>query len=287
MKVTNRSYPFPVLRDQSDDYYSTHFIASVTNMSEDENFIYINFDFSLNNNELKELIHEKKCFYGIHLECPKTHFRKVFKTYSEKYEIKISKELLRLNVEINTFIIAAETIKDYYSDFFNFDYEGSAFDIDKGSRLAVGNLINIDIEENDEHQDASPIFIYRKSAKLNPDPIEIITNAETVIIELSPQNFKLLNNIKNNQSSFIECSIGLPIIVQLLEKFKNDSITDQNSRWTKAISAKLASLNITFEDDEPDLVNIANKIMGDALSRGLLSMKEVIFSVDNEDEGVV
>lgn len=69
----NRLFPYPILYTDNDDYVDYYFNI-VVNMTEDLNFICLQFKVALDNEKLLRLIRNGSSCFLIHLECTTTSF---------------------------------------------------------------------------------------------------------------------------------------------------------------------------------------------------------------------
>lgn len=276
MRVTTRTYPYPVLRRGNDDFVGSKFTCNLKLGKLSDKMFHFKFSFSLENSYLQELIDQDVAFFGIHIECQRTRLRKTFKTCDNTLEISLEKKDCREKIEICTFIIAKTTIEEYYSEKFNEDYDGATFRVEKGSRLSEGNRFDLKVIEEDEYELSNPLFIIQRNNKPNPPSIEINTENDTIIVYLSPGNFDDFKQKKNVYRDFISSSIGLPVVTYLIERLREEDEFDK--RWSKILGGKIAESGL----EDVDSLVAANIILDDSLTKGFNFMK---FKLDQNEEG--
>ncbi|MBE2973414.1 hypothetical protein [Priestia megaterium] len=278
MRITDRSYPYPVLRVNNDDFQSSSFNCSLQEGKLSDEKFNFKINFLLNNKDLQKLINESKAFFGIHIECQRTRLRKVFKSTENYYEFSLKKTDCREKIEIRTFVIANSTINNYSSGNFNEDYEGVSFQVEKGSRLAVGTPYDIKIEENDQYDLDDPLFVIKNNRQLNAPALQVNSENEVVIVYLSQENFSICTGLVNIYGDFIASSIGIPVITYLVEKLKDEENNDK--RWAKVLRNKIEELKL---GDEESIV-IANSILKDPLTKGINFMKYIKEQTQDQEE---
>jgi hypothetical protein len=277
LKVTKRSYPFPVLTRDKDDFVNVSFTSEIIEQDSDDNIFKFNIIFQLTDQAIKKNIDSHKAYYGIHVECPKTRSREIFKTHADEYTFTIEKKNYREKLEICTFIITSEKIEEYYSPNFNPDYDDTVFNIAKGSRLAIGDYFDLRIDEEEIYEKGNPIFLIQKNLGGNSEAVDIRLEEDVVIVLLSEQNFEFYNNMQKSQREFINATIGVNVLTYLLEKIKMDEYQDK--RWAKVLTHKINTLNLV---DEESLI-AANKILLDPISKSLSIINNITDS-DEEEE---
>lgn len=124
MRIKNRLSPYPILNNFGDDYIDSSFTVEYevnTQFTE----IYGRLSFDLKNDEIKKLLDEKKAAYSVHIECPSTCYRDVLLSDDEEIEFKINASSVSKIIEIRTFIILTESVKNFESKKFHPDYRKS------------------------------------------------------------------------------------------------------------------------------------------------------------------
>ena len=137
MRVKSRLSPYPILDNYGDDYVNSSFDAEyemTTQFSE----IYAKIRFHLENKEIEELIKNEKAQYLVHVECPSTCFRMKFSSTENEIEFKLSSVNLAKILEIRTFIVLTQDIKNFKSVDFHPDYLGETFNLFKHQIIAIG-----------------------------------------------------------------------------------------------------------------------------------------------------
>lgn len=280
MKITDRSYPYPVLRKGNDDIVDSVFECNLQHTKHSIEKFHFKMTFKLENIHLQELISQNKAYFGIHVECQRTRLRKIFKMSDTTIEFDLEKKDCREKVEICTFIIANTLIANYCSEKFNEDYEGIAFRVEKGSRLALGSSFIIDVKEDDEYELSNPLFIIQKNNLPNPPSWEINTEDDLVIVSLSPDNFdKCKSMVKNNTyKEYITSSIGISVMMYLIERLREDVESDR--RWAKLLRNKIEGLGL----EDTDSLVVANTILEDSLTRGINFMKILMEQGEGDED---
>ncbi len=279
MKISLRNFPHPVLRHSTDDYRQSTFDVELFVEPKGDDYI-VQGNFVLNCIELESLIKEHKASYVIHLECKATRYRNVRKTRDSTLKWPIPCSLLNERVEVCVLMTADDDVVGYCSKDFHEDFQGIAFDIMRGSILAVGYQGSFDADqEMDTLITPSSIFSVVQNKREDPFPIEVDLNTEKIQILLSPDNFtkyRLLYN--DSQWKHVLASILVfPILVHVLEKIAADSgelLSFEDNRWYRSLQKKLKEDGLERSlDDGFSAVSLANQIIGDVVSSSLIDIE--------------
>lgn len=149
MEIKNRLYPHPVLRENNDDYINSSFEMDLS-YERDIKRLKLNISFKLNNKTLEKMILDEKAQYVIHIECPKTSYRKIITTTEKILSENLKDENILGKIQVTSFIVVKENILDYENESFNSDYFGMKFNLEKGTILAIGDSYKIDVDKEKE-----------------------------------------------------------------------------------------------------------------------------------------
>lgn len=282
MQINYRQYPHPVLSYFSDDLVRCAFQTTLKTAATKTTY---KFDLvaKTSNQDLNTLIKDKKAAFSIHIECPTTRFRRIYKTYEEQHSFEISSDLLDGRVQVCAFIIAGENIPNYKNSNFHSDYGNMTFKVQKGDILAVDRDRTFDAEKNIDPLKRIPsIFQVRKNNNENPTPFDLDLDSHKVVIMLSPENYeqyKFLSQAQDLQSTMSSMLI-LPALIELLERIKsgatgNENMEYEDLRWYRVLTNRLREFGINVEDvnsfTDSTLV-IAQKLIGDPLLPSLKTL---------------
>lgn len=165
MNISEKRYPYPVLKPEGDDYEGSSFDVAIEVLQSSET-VAITFGAELKDDGLRRLIGvEHRAEIVCHLECPKTVYRQVVKVGlpvcekagdGEKVTLEIPTAALSGDVSVCPFIVATEDIPDYTNESFNPDYECEAFAIETGAVMAEGRQKTFEVVTAKEALDLSP-----------------------------------------------------------------------------------------------------------------------------------
>jgi hypothetical protein len=287
MKVNERLYPHPVLSYYSDDVIDSSLVVSITPAEYVDKYK-LDIEFTLDNPALQNLLLNQKVAFAIHIECAKTGYRALFKSFNNIYQEFIPEENLNGRVEVCSFIIANDNIFQYKNEKFHSDYNEASFQVKKGDVLAIAKDIYFDAEKNaDPLRRISSIFRVRE----NPDiksSYDINIEGEYIVIYLSKENFSAFSKlqIEATQRPLLISMLIVPALVYVIEYISSESAHAEeleSKKWYRAIDKKMREHNYPL--DEPDnwtslTPSIAIELIGDQLSSALVN----ILAIDEEAE---
>jgi len=200
MKLSKRSFPFPVLGNGDDVLDAA--LQSVLEISSDQDNYYIDVSINCSSKTINGLIAKKHASFSVHLECSNTVFRKSVSFYENKKRIAIPHFQLNDAVEVNVFVCAQKSIPDYRVDGAHEDYGDASFSIQEGDMLAIGGgLIFYAEPQNDSMKNIASIIQIQVSTKEGDRPMEIDLNGDKISVTLSKNDFESYNPLMANKVS--------------------------------------------------------------------------------------
>lgn len=207
MNISDKRYPYPVLRPDGDDYEGSAFDVALEVVQTPEK-VTLTLTPTLRDNGLRQLIGVARAAKIIcHVECPKTVYRTsvdvampVCETASEaeRTVFEIAAADLSGLVSVCPFIVATSDIPDYSNEAFNPDYEGEAFSIESGAVLAEGRQKTCFVDTAKEALELSPsIFtITRGGDQLKVPALD--WSGQKLVIKLPENAYEQYNILKDN-----------------------------------------------------------------------------------------
>ena len=256
-----RSYPYPVLRPDSDDFVDTVFKVDWDEPKELPNAKY-EFVFTVTNTckEIRDLITEGKAVYMLRFVCKTTLCRRTF-TFSEDIcRIQLSLPDFLNYVIITPMIVALNDIENYSCEAFHPDYQGLEISVRMGDVLAISHPLYFDAPAAPEIQEnPESIIHFRKSNRPNPPTIQIDDGSHCIYIELSPDMHEILQKIGSDTSEWagkepiIMSMFAIPALAEVLGRsFTEDKIEDAEANgltWFKVIRDRFVKLGLISLDE--------------------------------------
>lgn len=256
MKISSsRLYPYPILSPMYDDYVNSTFKIEVKAYKKVKKLL-LRIHCELQNDELLELIKEKKAKVVCHFECPKTKFRYLtdLKLADNSFEIKSSD--INNQLQIIAFIIAKDSIEHFNSKDFNKDYGNAKFSFEPCAILAISNQLVIPIEKDIYELSNVPSIIsvvpYNEE-KNNKRMIVDMDSDDKIRILLFQDEYKKYAELGNGISNFtpiLYSILIIPALIYVFETLKSDESVFQlyeSKRWFKVLKKKLESMDKKFD----------------------------------------
>ena len=273
MDIKYRLYPHPVLWDKSDDYQKSSFNCSITIERDVKQFI-LNVEFGLDNEILENLIINKQAEYVLHIESPATSYRILKNTGQNNMKVVLKDEHLMGRVSLCPFIIAKEDFEHYTNNDFNKDYDGAAFNIQKGTVLAIGSQFDfkVDKEKEDLSQIPSIFTIYKKETT-DEMGMEVELYSHKIRIGLNITDYERYNVIARNMPDVVNSFIILPALIYAFEQIRCDFDDFQEYRWFQSVEKIFKKYSITFNDEllnSKTSLELDQKVMGLTITKDLM-----------------
>lgn len=258
MNINDKRYPYPVLTPNGDDYDKSEFDVDLEVMKTPDE-ITLTLSPTLKNDGLKKLIAiENKAKIIVHIESPKTVFRRTYDVQmpicdkaSEKENtvVTINAADLSGTVSVCPFIVATEDIPDYTNESFNPDYECEAFSIDCGAVLAEGRQRTFVADTSREAlATVASIFSVVKCVSNDCKTLRNDFSGEKIRISMPEEMFSQYGTLKDTDEDkeALWAMVFVPALVEVLatlaaERRCNDEVFSeyQGRRWYRAIDKAL------------------------------------------------
>lgn len=254
MQIKHRYYPYPIVCKDDDSYIDTEFISDA-NMSRDGYNLKFTFSASINNDEINELVKEKKIFFVHHIECTQTCYRNIVQTDDNMVTFTEHESKLNGLVQICTFLVAAEDISQYKNEKFSTDYRGFSFNIEKGCILGIGNQINIHVnKEKDDLEHTESIFLVVPILDPNERMLYIDTNDKSkIIVRIPDKSYNMYRNLGVNLElqPVIHSMIIVPALMYVFEELKKnvlDLYIYEDYRWFRSLKKVCKKFDIDLTE---------------------------------------
>ena len=244
MLNTNINYPYPVVKSFIDDYNNTIFTGDLK-VEIGTNCYIVTPNFSINNDELANMIDKGNLTYAIEIQCTSTWFRKLYKIKNNQ-KFTIESCLLHERVEITPCIISCANINNFQNDDFIEDYEGILFNINIGDIVGIGEKRTFDAYyDNDIIKSESSIINIVKGSNKNEIECDFEGNIIQIYLpDIQFNEYKECGCMKDKHV-LLNAVLVIPVLVKAIgiieEEERQDSEENvyQNKSWYKTIVANL------------------------------------------------
>jgi len=285
MQIKPRSYPHPVLAHFGDDIVNSAFMPVVT-VKANKNAYSFDAIFKTNNTDLLKLIAQKEARYAVHVECPQTRYRNIFKSESDKMSFEIPAGMLDGNVEVTSFILASKPIDKYRNDLFHPDYAKLTFRVRKADTLAVGLDHEFTAEKKvDPLRKVPSIFSIQPNDEPEATGMDIDSAGNKVTVRLSRPNYDAYALLRNDAKlhPMLSLAVIVPALVAVIDEMRREAAAGsigeyKDRRWFLVVSRRLREIGIDPEDADAyneSSLRIAHEMLGQPLGESLAGLKDM------------
>lgn len=293
MNITKRSYTYPVLSEETDDYTDSKFDVEVGYQMISVNTLSLNFDINMSNDELKKMFSSGEAEYVIHIECPNTSFRTTVHSIANKINKEILIERVKGRLEILILIVTKKDISNFINSKWQEDYQGLSFELPKGSILAYKNTQALEIAKHyEELNNASSIFKVYKRNTDEPKPLEVDLSDSQIGIGLGTEDYKIYSRFcdKETFQPILNTMLIFPALVYVFEELKQEEeFGNYESRhWYISLSRAYDKRGVSLKDElinaEKTSVQLAQEAMELPINMALRKLVDLFENVDEEEE---
>lgn len=291
MQVDYRSFPHPVLAPFLDDLVECDFQCSIQPCREGHQHRF-EVKARVSSQKLEAYLTGGQCLYAVHVECPATRYRNLWKFSEDSFSFKVDNDQLDGKIEISCFILAAQDL-EYTNEAFHEDYEGTSFSVRKGDILAVDESRKFFLErQQDPLKYISSIFTITWNAEDEPATMDLDTTGDKIVVKLRRDAYQGYLVLKQDSAlrPLLNSLIVVPALVCVLERFNSGMLADtamleeyQDKRWFRVLQKRLAGMNIFLNGEtefEESSLNLASRLVGDLLPEGIEALQHLAESED-------
>lgn len=296
MDISEKRYPYPVLKPGGDDYVDSRFDVEVESYCEAEKVTFL-FRPILRNDGLRRAIADGEAAIICHVEAPQTVFRQIYEVKvapceeasdEERTVYEESSSVLSGPVSVCPFIVAVHDIPAYGNSCFHADYESETFSIQAGGVMAEGSQQTFEINTAKKLEEtASSILSVTVAQNEDVKSMRVGWEGNKIRIVLPERMMQLYKQFheSGNQRELLWAMVFSPAVLRVLDELHNavgengGGLEDyRDRRWYRALEAatkRLRGYGFDSEDfAEADTVELAEEIIHNALGGALQKMME-------------
>lgn len=282
MKINNLSLPHPVL-GLNDDVQGDFVVHCHVNSDEEDITLAINQ--KITNDNLQSLIDMGNAEFCVEINCPQTFYREVKTLKKQNEEIILPASNFYNKVILSFYIVSAKTLEDYRPSGLNGDYGSASFEIEKADILAYGGETFFIAEKNDLGLKATKSIMTVQEDTTDREPLKYLVEDEKITIMMSKQDFKKYQDLYSvaNYSPIFHAAIAYPALLYALTEYfkKSDEFVDY--KWAQALEWKRDNLKLNNSWNEQHIPELAQKILGQPIGRGLGGLEKINEIQDREE----
>lgn len=287
MKIKKlKSYPHPVLSKNSDDILHSSLLSDIT-VSFDRSFYFFNYNCTVDNATVRALLENGRASLIIHVECSKTFYRKIFPITCKDVNningtLEISANELKDRTDLTVLICANTDIKDYAPENMHSDYEGMAFNIEKGDFIAVLDTASFLLHHQyDQLKNITSILSFHRDKNRSTGAIEVDFNGDRLLALLPADlhdEYEILKSDKRKEHIIVSI-LAVPVIMEGLRYIREGQLSqeedvDKGLLWYRSIEKKLSDSNIKL-CDEDNMFDIAQKLLENPCYRAAKAFQQI------------
>lgn len=275
MKITNLNYTYPVLSNHNNDYPNSEFTVEYTSTILDSSRA-IKIEVQFENEEIQEILNQGIASLVAHIECPLTSYRKIIKLEDYSAVIPISDGDFLSRVEVNTFIISNDYIRELILNSVNPEIFGRNYKlktIEKGTILAtdITQIIDITLEQDSVFKEVSSII--KVGPNTENEYMEIDYEQDFILVKLPINQFVSYQELSGTPlSSLILSSTILPVLVNVISIMPE--FNDIELDWYKVIEEKINYFGFKINDIDSSVNSLY-------LAQQILN-NPILFSLDTD-----
>ncbi len=251
--LPNKTFPHPVLREDSDDYVRRQFQATRKFDVRNDYVPVLSFNFALNEEVIDKLLKENKATYFVEIYCPTTFVRRVFCTNEISGEFVLDKGDLYRKVEVSAFVICTKVVKQYSSANFHEDFgDKPSFDLRPGDVLAASST-EICYWDTELTAPLTSVFDIVANDNIARGMYEVDTGGDKVNIQMHPRDKEQFEHMRHSSEyKPLALFAYFPVVVEVLKQMKDaDNDDDENTKWYRSIEYKIDEIGKNMESSDP------------------------------------
>jgi len=234
------NYPYPILMEEKVDFKTSIIkVRYLYQCLKDGHVIKIECD--VQNEEIKQLISNKKACYAVQIESPNALYRNMFEFYDEDdIKIKLGNDEVIDYIDIGIAILAKQDMPNYKNEDFVDAYEDINMKVGKNEILAVcHNVRQIIISNNETLKEVHSIFNVQKNSEI--DNIKYDPNHNRILIMVPEEtgNIYLKSRQSKEKIRILNSILLMPIMTNIINDMKECEEEFSNRSWFKTLIKKM------------------------------------------------
>ena len=251
MKLNTQAFPYPVLTSDDGaaaDYDDCAFQSTLMFDQEisDNGEICVKFNFQISNEEIFDLIAEKKASFAIDLNCSDTLKREMY-FLEESGELILNAFELYGKVDFTPIVVVRKAVKGFTSVDLNTEFEGATFDLQIGDVIAFDDTLTKYFEFKNQSFDS--LVKTRISDKLYPFSYIVEPTPSFIYITMGAEMHKLYKEMSGTKH---KAAVGMSIFKDVLFLAIQDLITSEDAdsqQWARSFRNRIHELGFELPDE--------------------------------------
>ena len=201
MKIDNETrFPYPVLSDVTGDYKFGHFhISAVVEERPANGKLKMDCTVSITEQTVQQQVVKKSAVMGVFVTCLDTYYNKLIELEDMKSSVEFAPGTLRGRVILRPLIWAIRDIQGYSSDNLHAEFGDGPWHFEKGSILAVGNEIVVNVG----HEKLAPmesIFSLAINKEVAEGEIRVQSDNDKITIYCAQETYQTVAGLRGTRT---------------------------------------------------------------------------------------
>lgn len=261
-----KTFPYPVLRPNSDDYLDGDFQTTV-NFSTEKQTILVDVSFAISSPEILEQVELGKAEFVAMLSCRDTYFQHMIRSDSQKVQAVFNMGDLKGAVVVNPYIVVKTQIQNFTSPDINPEFGADAFTFKEGDVLAQDEPYLVYLDQESFKPITSVLDLVQKEGQPN-DTWRVDFDGEHIQIILSINTKRIVDSARSSSAKnkvILVNSIYFGAVMEAIQKLKEPDNPYAERKWAQVFLKHAHNKNCNFEAD--DAYVIAQQMMQQPLKR--------------------
>ena len=261
----NKAFPYPVLREGSNDYENCGFQATLVPEIIRGGGVAYQASFDLSEKRLKALIGQRKAAYAVMVNCPMTHVRVLHKTHDSHMRVELSHGVVHDRTEACAYIVAEQWVRRFNSPSMNEEFMGARFDIEPGDVLAVCPP-QITVFDVPRVPIGAVINVISQEGRDTPD-FAISLESEIIHIQMRPADKRKFDFARKKGGPLLPhifLGFHLHAVMEALRAIKENEDAYGDKKWFRVIKAACDNANppvLVEKLDGPGFLREAQRLL--------------------------
>lgn len=283
------NYPYPILLEDSIDYNNSRIKARYLYKGL-KNGHQIKIECEINNEEIENLLKDKKICYAVQIESPNAFYRKMFEFYyGEEITINLKNDEVIDYIDIGLALLVKADIEDYINKDFVDAYKDIKIKVHKNEILAVCQNVKKIIVLNEEVlKEVHSIFKLQKNANIKN--ITYDPNYDRILITIPEEigNYYVASKEEKEKIIILNSIIFMPILTSVVNDMKDAEEEFANRLWFKTLTNKISELirekGITREEAFNSSYETAQALLKNMSVESINEMKKMLEKLEGDEE---
>lgn len=283
------NYPYPILLEDNIDYKTSSIKARYLYRGL-KNGYNIKIECEINNDEVKNLISDKKACYAVQVESPNAMYRNMFEFYNgDEISITLRNDEVIDYIDIGIAILAKEDIENYQNEDFVDAYEGIKMQVSKNEVLAVcPSVRKIIVLNNEILKEVHSIFNLQKDSQI--EHITYDPNYDRILIRVPEEigNYYLTSKGNKEKIIVLNSILFMPVLTSIINDMKEAEEEFVDKLWFKTLTNKINEMmkakNITREVIFENPYETAQKLLKNITVESINEFKKLLENQEGDDE---